>query len=287
MDRSVTVRYFRIEVAHGARTFSQAVDAAFGLGASPHLRERTVRTVARVRLETRTRRRNLLLGEVVRVQTENIPPEAQQGGLVPLAIGGLGHSVAFCFDEQSSVIAVQFDPRGVSLGLMLDYLAVVSPGAGFIYKPIVNDDAWERYNRGEPRTLTLSIAAPQQIERLDGIPGSVLSVSKRLAEITQAPIVTVQVAMGHSKGSLFKDAVDQIIQRFSSEGEESGVRDLSVRSKADGLPADEIDFLRDLARDQETLELSSDDHDTNLQTRWSFIERSFAPRLDTLREMYG
>ncbi len=287
MDRSVTVRYFTIEPVVGAAGFVDAIEAAHNLGATPHLREKTVRTVSRVRLETRSRVRGLLFGEVVRVQTENIPPEAQQAGLVPLTIGGLGHSVAFCYDEESSVIAIQFDPRGVSLGLLLDYLSIVNDGRGFVYNPVINDDAWDRYNRGNPKTLTLSIASPQQLDGLAGASGSVLEASKRLAEITHAPIVTITVTMGHARGGLFKRSVDQIVRAFSSEEQGDAVRGLSVKSKVDGMPSDEIDFLKDLARDRDILELPSDDHDQHLRERWNFIERSFVARLPALREMYG
>lgn len=287
MDRSVTVRYFQIEAANEAQNFPDAVDAAYGLGRSPHQRERTVRTVARVRLESVSRRRGLLFGVVVRVQTDNIPPEARQAGLVPLSIGGLGHSVAFCFDERSSVLAIQFDPRGVSLGLFLDYLAMTSGNGGFVYLPIINDDAWERYNRGQPRSLTLSIAAPQQLGALDGVAGGVLAASKRLAEITNAPIVTIEVSMGHAKGGLLKNAVDRVVQAFSSEESEADVRSLVVKTKSEGVPTDEIDFIKDLARDRDVLDLPSDDHEKNLRVRYAFLERSFLSRIENLREMYA
>lgn len=287
MDRSVTIRYFQIESIGRTQAFDNAVDAAHRLGDSPHHRERALGAGVQIRLEARSRRRGLLFGEVVRVQTENIPPEAQQAGLVPLTIGGLGHSVAFCYDQQSRVIAIQFDPRGVSLGRLLDYLALVGGGGRYSYAPILNEDAWERYNRGQPRTLTLSIAAPQHLANLEGPSGSVLAASRRLAEVTHAPIVTIQVSMGHNRGGLFKAAVDQVIRSFSSEEIEGGVRGLSVKTKEEGQPTDEIDFLKDLARDQETLDLPSNNHAEHLQRRYAFLERSFQPRLPILREMYA
>ena len=93
--------------------------------------------------------------------------------------------------------------------------------------------------------------------------------------------------MGHTRGSLLKSAVDQIVRAFTSEEVEDGVRGLSVKSKEGELPTDEIDFIKDLARDQDTLDLSSDDHDRNLQMRYAFLECSFLPRLDALRALYA
>lgn len=287
MDRSVTVRYFKIEEIGRTPPFDQAVDAAFNLGASPYQRQRVLGPGIQIRLENRERRRGLLFGEVVRVQTENIPPEAQQAGLVPLAIGGLGHSVAFGYDQQSSIMAIQFDPRGVSIGRLLDYLSNVVGAGKYSYSPIINEDAWERYNRGAPRTLTLSVAAPRQLRNLEGNAGGVLSASRRLAEITNAPIVTIEVSMGHARGSLLKGAVDQVVRAFTSEGAEGGVRGLSVKTKEEGQPTEEIDFLKDLARDQDILDLPVDNPVDHLRMRYAFIERSFRARLDGLRELYA
>lgn len=151
----------------------------------------------------------------------------------------------------------------------------------------MNEDAWERYDRGEPTKLTLSIAAPQNLENLPGVAGSVLGASKRLAEITEAPVVTLQVSMGRARGSLSKQAVDAVLRAFTTEEQEENVRSLSVKSRVEGLPSDEIDFIKDLARDQAVLDLPSDNHDGHLQIRYAFIERSFEARLAYLRERYG
>jgi len=287
LDRSVTIRYFKIDPVGQTQSFPNAVELAHQLGHSPEHRERTIGPDVVVRLENRLMSRGLLFGEVVRVQKENIPPEAQSAGLVPLQIGGLGHSVAFAFDEQSGIIAIQFDARGVSLGRLLDYLTNVGGGGNYIYNPIVNEDAWERYNRGQPRNLTFSVAAPQNLQNIPGLPGGVLAASRHLAEITHAPIVTVEVSMGSFKGSLFKNAVDQIVRSFSSEDHQGDVRSLTVRTKEEGHPADEIDFIKDLARDREVLDLPPADPAGHIQRRYAFIERAFGARLGVLREMYG
>src|SRR4051812_9138437 len=181
MDRNVTIRYFHLDsLGANPLSFEDAVQRALDLGPNPDQREREIAPGIVIRLERLNRREGLLTGEVVRVQRENIPPEAQAHGLVPLGIGGLGHSVGFAYDDQSRILAIQFDPRGVSLGRFLDYLSVVSPGAKFDYQTVLNEDAWERYNLGEPRSLTLTVASPQNLPRIEGEVGSVLASSKRL-----------------------------------------------------------------------------------------------------------
>ena len=64
-------------------------------------------------------------GEIVRKQTEDIPPEANDKGLQELAVsegGGIGHCIAFRYSAAIQTIAVQFDNRKVSVNRLLDYL---------------------------------------------------------------------------------------------------------------------------------------------------------------------
>lgn len=290
MDRSITVRYFRLDVARqGQPSFSEAVNTAIALGHSPHERQRVIAPGVTIRLERKRVSRGVILGEVVRVQTENIPPEAQANGLVPLGIGGLGHSVAFAYDEQSQVIAIQFDPRGVSLGRFLDYLNVVmDESASFSYQTIVNNNAWERYNRGQPRSISISIAAPQNLENIEGPADAVISATKRLAEMSAAPVVTIEMSMGNvQRASLAKRFIDQVVQEFTQGDSADQVRSLSVKTKEGDLPPDTIDFIHDFARDQETLDLRSDNHEENYNVRSSYIVRSLNDRIIDLRAMYA
>jgi hypothetical protein len=277
------------EVRDDQLSFEDAAQAAFDVGAAPNQRERTIGPGITIRLERVARRDGLVVGEVVRVQRENIPPEARAHGLVPLGIGGLGHSVGFAYDPQSKIIAIQFDVRGVSLGRFLDYLYAVSPGSRFSYETVVNEDAWERYNRGQPRTLTLSIAAPENLPRIEGDVGSIIESSQRLAEISNAPIVTIEVSMGHVRHrNLTKRFVDRVIHTFTAgAAADADVRALSVRTKQEGMPIDTIDFVRDFMRDQETLDLPSDNHDENINRRLRYVQRVFRPRLATLRDLYA
>lgn len=290
MDQQVTIRYFTVESvgAHGI-AFEAALQAAMDLGEIPHERERDVTNGVTVRLEALERRQGLYIGEVVRVQRENIPPEAQDHALIPLTIGGLGHSVAFAYDPQSTVLAIQFDTRGVSVSRFMSYLAAVSPGARYHYEAVVNEDAWDRYNRGEPRSLTVAIANPQNLPNVEGEVSSVIQSSKRLAEIAHAPVITISVSMGHiRRRNLLRGFVDNVIRTFTEgDAADADVQKLRVKSKQPDLPSDEIDFINDLSRDQETLELPSNDHAVNIERRLAFVLRSFRPRLAGLREMYG
>lgn len=289
MDSRVTVRYFKLtNVARQPVRFETAIFEALGLGASPSDRQRQLALGVTLRLEGAYRRNGLVVGEVVRVQTENIPPEAQPAGLVPLGIGGLGHSIGFAYDRVSGVIAIQFDPRGVSLGRFLDYLRNVQHRADYSYSAVVSNDAWERYNRGQPRTLTVTIAAPENLDNVPGPANSVIQASKRLADISEAPVITIDVSMGHTRRrNLSRDFVSGVLDALTGDGAADSIRSLKVKSKQEGLPSDEIDFVNDFARDQETLELPAGDHDENIARRLRYIQRCLINRLPDLRALYG
>jgi hypothetical protein len=186
-------------------------------------------------------------------------------------------------------MAIQFDVRGVSLGRFLDYLYAINAGSRFSYETVVNEDAWQRYNRGQPRKLTLSIAAPQNLPRVEGDVGSIIESSKRLSDISNAPIVTIEVSMGQVKQrNLRKQLIDRVIRTFTTgAGADADVRALTVKTKQEGLPTDTIDFVRDFMRDQETLDLPSNNHDENIARRLRYLQRVFRPRLDGLRVLYG
>lgn len=289
MDRTVTVRFFKVTKTHPAGpTFERALRDTFGLGGQAHERERQAhgRTL---RLERLTDTRGFLAGEIVRKQTENIPPEASNAGLSPLAMqegGGLGHCVAFRYDPRLEVIAIQFDNRGVSINLFLSYLKVVSPAADFMAEPLVRRDAWERYNRGLPRKIEMTIASPENLPAVEGQVGSVISSVKNLSEQSDGPVVTVSISMGQARGTLSKRMVDGVLQFFTrGAGAQEDVRKLRVRtSTEEGV--DDVSFISEFIRKSDVLDIP-DAPDQNYASRRKFVSDAFDEFYDDIRDIYG
>jgi hypothetical protein len=70
----------------------------------------------RVRIERLAPDGSFRDGDIVRRQSSNLPPEANDAGLIPLPVsqgGGLGHCVAFRYSPALKVLAIQFDTRAV------------------------------------------------------------------------------------------------------------------------------------------------------------------------------
>lgn len=248
----VTVRFFKINKGNNqSPSFEEALQEVFSSAPMASDREKFVSDQT-YRLERLTQNVKFYDGEVVRKQVGDIPPEANDAGLQKLSLsegGGIGHCIAFRYSAGLSCIAIQFDNRAVSINRLLAYILQFDPTFIFTAVPIVREDAWEKYNRGVPTKYEIEIAQPQNLARVEGEVGSVISSATTLAEISGVPIITIEAKMGRAKGSLIKEAVDSIIKYFTvGEGGKEDVRKLKV-SAADDIGSEEINFITDFLRE--------------------------------------
>ena len=168
LDSRITAKFFRINSENGAApAFEAAMKNIINAAQTPKGREKELGPEVVIRLERLTEEQNYICGEVVRKQVANIPQEANDDGLTPLALSdgaGLGHSIAFRYNSALRVIAIQFDRRAVSVARFLRYVGLWNEGAYYKAYPLVRGDAWERYNKGTLRKFEFQIAAPSALE---------------------------------------------------------------------------------------------------------------------------
>ena len=275
MDSNITCRFFKIEAEFDTvPPFEEACLAAFELGDDPEHRQKLVGG-ATVRMERFGKDANFFRGEAVRVQTENIPPEASPKGLTPLAVGGLGHAIAFRYHPGLKVIAIQFDNRAVSLGRLLNYLRVVDGSHLYKMSPLVTEDAWDRYDDGKPRKFLIQIAAPANLEQVEGEVGVLTDGARQLGEIADAPMITIEVSMGQRrKGFLDSDFVTGALNYFTKgAGKDEDIRKLSATvGFLDDSGSEAIDFLNEKLVCKDVLELPKNDADAHYQRRDSFLK---------------
>lgn len=291
MDKKITVRFFKVSKNHkSAPALEAALKNALQSGATASKRQRNVYGNI-IRLERLVQNGTFWDGEVVRKQAENIPPEAHDEGLTALALkegGGLGHPIAFRYSPSLSVLAMQFDNRAVSVNKLMAYLQAIDPAHGYSAFPLVREDAWERYGRGTPSKFTIEIAAPSELPSVEGEIGSVIESAKRLAEISSAPVISLEAKMGHSKGSLKQKSVDKLIQFFTKgKGSTHDIRKLNVTNRHDDGPSEEIDFLKEFLACTSHLELSGNDPDVNYDTRKIYLTACFNDNFAYIKTTYG
>lgn len=286
----VTVRFFKIEKVHDtAPNLEVALQNVFASGEKASLREKNV--VGQIlRMERLKNDNTFVEGEVVRKQIGDIPPEANDDGLQKLSVsegGGIGHCIAFRYSPALQVLAIQFDNRAVSVNRLLMYLRAFDPNYEYRAELMLRKDAWTKYNRGLPTKFSLSVAQPQNLKAVEGTVGSVIESTRRLAEIADGPVITIEVNMGRKKGSLAKDTIDSVLQYFTNGGGATeDLRKLQVTSaNEDGSEA--INFLKDLLKESRDIELPEGLPEQHYEKRRSWVKACFEMHFEYINGVYG
>ncbi|MBR9766513.1 MAG: hypothetical protein GYB53_24100 [Rhodobacteraceae bacterium] len=286
----VTVRFFHVgKAGKNVPDLEKALWAAHALSDKASGRERVVEGHV-LRLERLADYGEYTAGEIVRKQTGDIPPEANSEGLARLSVsegGGLGHCIAFRYHRRLAIIAIQFDTRAVSINRLMLYLKEIDTSQVYNVRAMIRRDSWEKYNKGKPTKLSFTIAQPTNLAAVEGEVGSVIASTKRLAEIAEAPRIHIEVSMGRGKGSLRKGVVDDVLKFFTTGvGKTEEVKQLQVNSSTDD-GTEMIDFLTELLKDTDHLELPDGDPEGHYKVRLAWLKEAFDKHYDQIELMHG
>ena len=290
VEKLITVRFWKIvRLGDSSRPFESVLESAFEAAASAPAREREVVAGKIVRLERISNDGAFVDGEFARIQRDGLPHATGPEGLVPLDHDALGHAVAFRFHKPLSVLAMQADRNSVSPTRALQYLRLIDPSAAYSAEPLENADAWERFDRGEPKRFSITMAAAGNAQAVDPVTGSIASGARQIGEALAGTTVRIEVSSGRARGSLSKDALRSIITYFGGdEAGSSGVTSLSVTSKqADERSDDIINFLDDLLKMTREVNLPLRDIDGHYQERRRIVTACFAETFDYIQQYYG
>ncbi len=274
-DKTVRAKFFKL-YPYDDKTplFENVLSKIFEIPTSVE-REQELADGSVFRLESLSNDNTYLEGEIIRKQTANMPPEANDDGLIILPLsdgGGLAHSVAFCYNIETKIIAVQ-SIQSLSVSRFMKYLTRFDYKYNYTPKALLKHDAWEKYERSEPKSFELSLAIPENINRIEGESDNFIEGIQRLGNISGAPQITITVSMGYTKGSLNKNIIRSTLQFLDVAPEGINVKKMRSRSKLDGK-TETIDFIEDILKDAAELELS-DDPVTNYQRRKSWLKTCF------------
>jgi hypothetical protein len=172
--------------------------------------------------------------------------------------------VVFRYLPQTSDLGIQYDPRVLSPGRFIQYVGLMQAGALFGLEPIVRDDMWERFQAAPVRKLSISVARPTHVERLDRGPAAAATGSIRdMADAYDAPKITIELSMGTKKGGL-AEAAKGIVRHFRREAIDDQADVTRMKAKItedDG--SREIDLLEDILSVKQELALEDNDPDAN------------------------
>ncbi len=293
MTTTITARFYRISGEEGV-----ALEAILASLATKSRRERQINTADNdeatpfvIRLEDfDDASPPVVSGQFARIADRNHPPEATDDGLKRLTLAdgsGLGYPAAFAYHPELKTIALEHSRDTLGIARVLMYLNMAAGLGKLVGKPVANEPAWDRYKKGKPRKLTLTLATPQ-FDAVEGEVNGVLSATSKLNEIFDAPVITIEVSMGHRKGSLNEGMVTKVLNYFTEGvGKKADVRSLRATVKPDdGSQSDSLDFLNELLVSKGSLELDGDPTG-DYAVRKAFVLSELRKHTPYIRRMYG
>jgi hypothetical protein len=133
----------------------------------------------------------------------------------------------------------------------------------FDLEPIVRDDMWDEFQRAAVRKVSIAIASPGHLDRVDRGPAAAAVTSiKNMAEAYEAPKIDIVISMGTRKGSL-GDQIKGVVGHFRGllvRGQED-VTKMKARIKLDDERPEDIDLLQDILSVSNELDLPDNNPD--------------------------
>lgn len=283
MDRDVTIRFYEIcSVDEGQLPIETAMTR---LAVLPKLeREATVSGPIRLRLEHLDFEDGLYLGDVTRVQAENLPGHVTEEATDPLPVDRIGHSAAFCYDPETRCLALQFDVK-IGVGRVCGYFSQFADGARFGHLPVLRPDALERFAAETPTSLTVRVARRRNFQDAQIPLTDFEEQIDQMGALFEAPSVEVTVSCRAADGGLRRESVLHAVRRWLAWRDEiSGIRVI----KGTTVESDEAyNFIKHLLKEQATLELPDNSPAEGRAIRLRHLRATYAQHRAYLRATSG
>jgi hypothetical protein len=276
MDKTVSFRFFKIS-RHNAND-PKFIDVLRGIEKIMKKadREREIAPDFVVRLEElEADGANAVIGELIRVQSTNLPSEVHANGRSALTTKNpLGHGVTFRFNDQNSVLCIQHEPRIVSAGKVVDYLQEAWDGAQFKIKPMLRPKAWEKFNGADVKRFSVKIAQPENMDAVGAAHAAASDGIKAMADAYDSPVIRLELSMGHNKGFLGKKikGLAKAIVDAAAKPNGPGLQSMKAVTYIDDT-RDEFDLIEDRMKVRDRLELDDRDPDKNYKIKKLYIKK--------------
>lgn len=237
-------------------------------------RERELMSGYIVRLERFETEDGYICGEMVRVRDRDYPFEILENSVGPLNVNNpIGNGVAFRFRIADSVLAIQYDVRIISPGRFIEYIYTFDACADFSIKARIDARNWARFMDSPLRKIRIGIAQPSNLTEIEDASLPVASAMRHLGQAYEAPIITLEMGMGHNRGSLperTKAAAKVLFERAATG--ETDLRTLKGYVKPDDYSrTDEIDLIDEFFSEKEVIEFPKNDPDAHYTLRKNFL----------------
>lgn len=278
MDAKISARFYRVSDPASALDFDDLLLAEMNEPLAGN-REKHLGQGVTVRLEDCSLQNGFLEGQFCRVQTVNVPPQADANGLTPIALGngGLGHLAAFSYHSASRLLLLQQNVQSATPNRVSLYVAGPNPAHIFNLNPVLSEDAWDRFSAGNTRSFTVRFAGIDNLAALDDQDVSAAQGAKMIAEAYDGVQVTIEVSVGRARhrrldpGKVFAD-LGRLVGLGATEK-------LTAKIEGDSQP---LDLLHEHLRIDEELDLNANDPAANYEARRNFLRRGFVLKSEAL-----
>ncbi len=292
MDKSVSVRFFRVRRKdREGVSFSDGIRELGRQGLAA--REVEVDDGVTVRLDQFGEHGGYINGLFLRKQIHNLPPKVPPGApAIPLGLPegyALGHSVAFRYHPELSILALQYNQREVGLSKISVYISTaLNNNPGYHFEPVLNLDIWRQLNGTEPRKLTIRVAAPDQLEAVENEHLTTKASLENLKDLSGGAHVELTFSMGHHQGTLLPMPIRRLSRWImgesdASRGEISKIRLEGINEDGEAIA---LDLLNAQLGEKITLDLP-DDPERSYQLRDQYLSGVFRRNWGAIREQFG
>lgn len=284
MDRKVSIRFYEIEYPDtSSRPFEDILrdlsdlpkrSREFGLDDGEVV----------LRLEELSEIDGLLIGDLTRVQTRNLPGHVVDDDIARLPVEAIGHSVVFLFDPQSKCLALQYDLR-MGVGRFCRYLRAASGGGDFTHFPYLKRDTMARFRRETPKKMRLKIARARNFQNLPVEKTDFEEQIEEWSEAFNAPSVEIRLSTRGEGRQLNSAQVWNTVRRWISfKGEIEGIKNIEVET----IESDRaFNFINDLLYNDATLDLPDNDPVESRSMRTVFLRECFSQHCNYIRSLAG
>lgn len=279
MDARISARFYRVTEPASALDFDDLLLAEMNEPLAGN-REKHLGQGVTMRLEDCNQANGFLEGQFCRVQTINVPPQADANGLtpIPLGDGGLGHLAAFSYHAASRLLLLQQNIQSATPNRLSLYVAGPNPAHLFHLEPVLSEDAWDRFTGGNTRAFTVRFAGVDNLAVLDDENVSAAQGARMIAEAYDGVQVTIEVSVGRSRHRrLDPGRVLADLGRLVGLG---ATEKLTAKIEGDSQP---LDLLHEHLRIEEELDLDANDPVINYAARRNFLRRGFVLKTEALR----
>lgn len=241
---------------------------------------------APIRLQHYLEQGGLLLGDMVKIRMDDIPPKTSLAGreedIELESDEGLGEGTAFCYDPSNSVLSIQRNRYAVTASAFVYYIEEKGGIEPIEFKPILREDAYRRMaGMSDHRKFEIAVAPLNNLNMFKGQGKSVDSIVNLVKEF-ESPTINITMSMGNRRGGLkqvLRNAQRLLEIRDNTSdgeaGERPAVTKILVSGKPDeNTPTEVVDLIEDRFVDEIKVEYDRD-HEKWRSIRQSAVYRKY------------